>query len=492
MKTYYYNVDDREFTLASGDRLRVVPELFYQERAVWRLCLRNGRGLPIDISGVTAWQAAVDNNYCSGSAPMCRVLADGIIADVESGAVEISLDAASAEFLSAVNGATVKPAYFELVGFNSRGDRALFVSFEIAARMTLDPDPTAPGEIPESLATKTQVSAIVGAAVSTASGALQTQLDTVSGGLQERPTSSGAETIASGAAVNVLTPVSTALQEQIDHLPTGGGMVEVVSGGNVGYIPVLSGGVCYRFTAPLVSLTVGSITSSLQESDILFVAGAVVSPPATVALKYQTGENYEWVDDEDGGHDEITQTYTSITLASSGTGYAYSVPAELEWYEFSGEDDRCGSSYLSAGSLTCTSAGGKWVISAHNVTQVIYDEWKEWDEDEGDDVMKSSTTSRALNTWIASSTDLATWTVNTADGAKIVAKWWSEWEWSESETEASPEIVASAVITPCDVVLPSGALLVNSSAVTVESGHRYEMNVKYGAIVTGEWQEIGE
>ena len=270
----------------------------------------------------------------------------------------------------------------------------------------------------------------------------------------------------------------------------GGGQTEIVSGGSVGYIPVISGGMCYRFTEPLTVLSIGSITSSLKETDILFTAGAVVSLPASIAVKYQTGENYEWVDEEDGGYEEATQTYTSITLASSGTGYAYSVTSQV-WYEFFGEDDRYGSSYLSAGSFTCTSAGGKWVVSAHNITQVIYDEWKEYDEDEGDDVVKSSTTSRALNTWLASSTDLATWTVNTANGAKLVAKWWDDWSWSDYEIETSPQIVASAEITPCDVALPSGALLINSSAITVESGHRYEMNIKYGAIVTGEIMEAG-
>lgn len=266
----------------------------------------------------------------------------------------------------------------------------------------------------------------------------------------------------------------------------GGGLVEVVSGGGVGYIPVLSGGTCYRFTDPLTVLSIGAVASSLQETDILFTAGAIVSPPATVMVKYQTGANYS--EDEETGDSSEDPTYTSITLASSGTGYAYSVTSQ-QWYEFWGEEERYGSSYISAGSLTCTSAGGKWVVSAHNVTQIIYDKWKEWSDEAGDDITQSSTTSRTLNTWLASSTDLATWTVNSANGAKLVAKWWSDWMWDVSEVEAQPEIVASAEVTPCDVILPSGALLVNSSAITVESGHRYEMNVKYGAIVTGEVME---
>ena len=101
----------------------------------------------------------------------------------------------------------------------------------------------------------------------------------------------------------------------------GGAAAEIVSGGSVGYIPVLSGGECYRFTQPLTSLGIGSITSSLEESDVLFTAGAVVSPPAEIRVRYRTGESYEWVDDDEGGHDEFIPEYSDFTLVSSGGGY---------------------------------------------------------------------------------------------------------------------------------------------------------------------------
>ena len=481
MKTYYYNVDDREFTLSSGDRLRVVPELFYQEHAVWRLCLRDRKDLPIDISAVTAWQAAVDNNYCSGSAPMARVLADGIIADAESGAVVISLDATAAEFLAAVNGATVKPAYFELVGFNAQGERSLYVSFEIAARMTLDPDPTASGEIPETLATRTQVSAMVAGALDPVSSSLDSRITNVSSGLQSRPTSGGASQIAS----NVIA--------------SGGFMklpAEVVSGGSVGYIPVLSGGMCYRFTDPLVALSVGSITSSLDETDILFTAGAVVSPPVSVTVSYQTGNDWGWDEDEDT--DTSTPTYTNFVLVSSGNGYAPCAIDLRAWYDFTDEGDDhdgqgCNTYYseLSNGSFTCTSAGGKWVVSAVGISQYISNTIWEWDgeanDGDGDYIENVNERTEVIAGWVASSTDLTSWTVNRA--LTINVGWMDDYLAGAENCDETAIITASATVTPCDVVLPSGALLVNSSAVTVKSGHRYEMNLKHGAIVTGEVME---
>lgn len=264
----------------------------------------------------------------------------------------------------------------------------------------------------------------------------------------------------------------------------GGGQIEIVSSGSVGHIPVLSGGMCYRFTDPLVSLTIGSITSSLRETDILFTAGAVVSPPPEIKVKYRTGANWEW--DDEMEEEVENPVYSVVTLTSSGAGYAYTVPSNLPWYEYTHpeEESRTGSGWLSGGSFTCANSGGKWVLSAHAVTE--FTRRLEYDDD--------ITDSRILDTWLASSTDgMTTWTVNTARGARLYAQWFDEYMmWDITDVDASPEIGAAPVSTTCDVVLPSGALLVNSSAITVESGHRYEMNVKYGAIVTGEWQEIGE
>ena len=360
MKTYYYNVDDREFTLSSGDRMRVVPELFYQEHAVWRLCLRDRKDLPIDISGVTAWQAAVDNNYCSGSAPMARVLADGIIADAESGAVVIALDAASAEFLAAVNGATVKPAYFELVGFNARGERSLYVSFEIAARMTLDPDPTASGEIPETLATRTQVSAMVAGAVdpvssaldekiASVSGGLQTQLDNVAGGLEQRPTSSGAEVIASNAARNMLSnggyakDSETLPKDKPFSTTVGGYAVELTSNGG---FSVHGSGASVTLSGGSVGVSTGSgLVATYDGGDLGAVAGVSIGYNGISAYTSGGfGGNALTLDNDYGMIFANGSAITQVTSEFDGTS--------LEINELSG-----GVKYVCQSALTALSIG---------------------------------------------------------------------------------------------------------------------------------------
>ena len=196
MKTYYYCVDDGAFIYPSGDRGNVVPELFYQERTVWRIFLRNG-GNAADISGIVAWGAAVGSDFCTGSPPMCRTLSDDITADAAAGSVTVVLDCATAEFLAAVNGTAGKPAWFELYGLDGSGRMVLHVMFEIRARMTIDPDSTVDVDTPETVATKAYTSALVGGAVSPLSGGLQRQID-------ERPTSSGARQIAASKATEMV------------------------------------------------------------------------------------------------------------------------------------------------------------------------------------------------------------------------------------------------------------------------------------------------
>lgn len=281
----------------------------------------------------------------------------------------------------------------------------------------------------------------------------------------------------------------------------GASATEIVSGGSVGRIPVLSGGVLYRFTDPLTALSIGAITSSVDESEILFTAGATVSPPTEIKLRYRTGENYDWIDDDEGGHDEVTPIFTDLSLTSSGAGYACTIGSRV-WENFGAEDDNEYHSVLSGGSFTCASTGEKWVISAHGITQYTSDSVGEWQEGEydpetgdpisdGDMVYHTEESSRIIDGWVASSTDLNTWTINR--NVTIRCLFWSDWDCMTNGGDVSAEaVIASAIVTPCDLALPSGALLVNSDAIQVESGHRYEMNVRHGAIVTGDVVEAGE
>lgn len=242
MKTYCYNVEDGEFMNAAGEKLpRCVPELNYQEHAVWKFFLRDRENRVCDISAVTAWSAAVDNDFRAGTPPMCRTLSPGIAADAAAGSVSVTLDAATAEFLEAVDGSRSRNADFELCGFDAEGRRIVYLSFAIAARMILDPDPETPVGVPETLATKSFVSSLL------VSGAASALSEVVSGALADYPVSSGAETIASGAAANVVSDAlvsggyvtssgaSTIASDVVSRAVVSGGYIDSSTAKNIAY-----------------------------------------------------------------------------------------------------------------------------------------------------------------------------------------------------------------------------------------------------------------
>ena len=289
---------------------------------------------------------------------------------------------------------------------------------------------------------------------------------------------------------------SAQVSSMISSAITAAAQVEIVSGGSIGYIPTLAGGRCYRFKDPLTVLSIGVIRSSLEETDILFTADATVSPPVSVTVSYQTGNEYGYNEETD--EEFSTPTYTNFALVSSGNDYAPCAIGSRTWYDFTNDlDDHDGNGYntyysvLSNGSFTCTSASDKWVISAVGISQYVSNTLWEWDdeanEDNGDWIEITDEETSVLNTWVASSTDMVTWTVN--NGATLNVAWLSPDLGEEAHFDETASITASATVTPCDVVLPSGAILVNSNTISISSGGRYEMNIKYGAIVTGEWME---
>ena len=227
MKDLYYNIEDGEFISQSGEKLtRFVPELFYQENAVWRIFLRDRENRPCDISGIIAWSAAVDCDYDSETAPMCRVLPEDISADVAAGSVTVTLDAATAEFLAAVNGVAKCKAFFEMHGVNATGDRKFYFGFEIAARMILDPSPGVPQQVPEIFATRLYADL---AAANAASGAIVSgaEIHTRVGEYLLTYTASGGLLVSGGG---VALQVSS------------GGIVAETDEGNGGKITITSGG----------------------------------------------------------------------------------------------------------------------------------------------------------------------------------------------------------------------------------------------------------
>lgn len=271
MKEYRYNLDDAEFFNSHGEKFSAcVPELCYQEHAEWRIFLRDRDDLPRDISGVVAWNAAVDCDFAADSAPMCRALPEDISADLAAGSVTVRLNAATSEFLAAVNGSAARPAWFELYGVDSAGERVIDLCFGISARMTLDPDPEADVHTPDTLATKTYTALAI-------SGALS------SGGYVN---SSGAQTIASSA-------VSGAIFS--------GSAFDTVIGS--ARITATSGGVLVSAGGAVVNVASGAIFASGASGESMALSGEVVNLH---------------LEDRDGEHQDITLDTNGVHISAAG------------------------------------------------------------------------------------------------------------------------------------------------------------------------------
>lgn len=259
MKTIYCNLEEGGFFNAFGERMsRFVPELCYQEEAVWKIFLRDRENKAVDISGISYWSAAVDCDFNAESTPMCRTLPENITADSTAGAVTLTINGATSQFLSAVNGSMDKKAFFELCGFNSNGGKVISLVFEIRALMALDPDPELSPETPDTLATKAYVSTLI-----------------ANGGVERE----------------VITDSST----------------------TSAYIPVLSGGVQYRYTQDLTSLDIAGVENSPLESEIIFTLadGGTVTLPPTLGV---IGEPAF-----DGGKSYIINVRDNLMVAGSFT-----------------------------------------------------------------------------------------------------------------------------------------------------------------------------
>ena len=347
MKDLYYNIEDGEFIDQSGEKLsRFVPELFYQETAVWRIFLRDRENRPCDISGIIAWSAAVDRDYDSATTPMCRVLPESISAAPTTGCVTVTLDAATAEFLAAVNGFARRKAFFEMHGVNAAGDQKLYFGFEISARMILDPAPGVPQQVPEIFATRIYADLTAANAVSGAifSGAeIETRVGdylltyTSCGGLSV--SGAGASVVLSGGeiAAAVSDGVSMTINSRGFFLTDNefGGSASLTAGtfsANGGavltqadtsdfatpewigsqnfarqlvtstdelhdsaHFEVLSGGESYDFTWPLESLIVDSVVKTTEASYLHFALDSVTAPTPVVisGVSYLNNATFE-------------------------------------------------------------------------------------------------------------------------------------------------------------------------------------------------------
>ncbi len=159
----YYDMTRQQRVDATGARVTGRPLLSYKEQPVWEIHLVDGDNVPLDLSGVPSWRAAVDSDLLSSTEVMCRTLNDKIDRSrLEEGIVRVQLDANTTTFLAAVDGRENLPAYFELWGYDSDGIKQIYLRIGITASSVVDPEGGEPPEAPDSgLVEKTELEALV-------------------------------------------------------------------------------------------------------------------------------------------------------------------------------------------------------------------------------------------------------------------------------------------------------------------------------------------
>ncbi len=159
----YYDMTRQLRVDATGARVTGRPQISYKEQPVWEIHLVDGENVPLDLSGVPSWRAAVDSDLLSSTEVMCRTLNEKIDRSrLAEGIVRVQLDANTTTFLAAVDGQDNLPAYFELWGYDADGVKQIYLRIGITASAVVDPEGGEPPEAPESgLVEKTELEALV-------------------------------------------------------------------------------------------------------------------------------------------------------------------------------------------------------------------------------------------------------------------------------------------------------------------------------------------
>ena len=160
MAHYNYNCDLRSLVDSTGVRTDLRPELSYGENAIWEFEIFEGDHIPSDLSGLTAFRAAMDTDFSSKTEVMVRVLPENITLD--GNVIRVELDATASSFLEKVDGREKTAAWFELSGLTAAGSREFYLILPVYARMTLDPESEITAlPLPETVADRAWVLALL-------------------------------------------------------------------------------------------------------------------------------------------------------------------------------------------------------------------------------------------------------------------------------------------------------------------------------------------
>lgn len=159
---------------SNGILVSKTPDIFYQQHPSWQVSFKTnavGTLSALDVSGATAWAAAIDTAYSNSGDPCCRTLnADIDSSGAASGNIVVSLDANTSSFLTAIATAIDGrvAGYFELRGLDGSGEMIYYAYFPVYLRNTLDPSGGTPPDPVGDYYNKAETDALVGAKLSDA------------------------------------------------------------------------------------------------------------------------------------------------------------------------------------------------------------------------------------------------------------------------------------------------------------------------------------
>lgn len=236
------------------------------------------------------------------------------------------------------------------------------------------------------------------------------------------------------------------------------GAVDIVdSTSTSAYIPVLSGGYYYTYTQPISALRIDSVTNVPNPAVINFMPNETIT---SVTLTYNVAPiwNEDWT--------EIVGTETKdITLLPNGSGaYVFAPGDDYEWYNVPGDVGQA-SGWLSGGSIVCSNVSGTWVVSASNVTEIM------WHEGNVEDT-------RVLDGIIASAVDAPELSWVITDNVHIYARsYTNEMGWQDVDDRAAA-VTANRLF---DLNIPASVNYLNTDSLVPKNGQETRYTFLQGA-----------
>ena len=129
----YYDLTRQCRVDISGTRTTAKPKIRFREQPEWKIHFVDERNAAVGMGHVASWRAAVDRDFSSSTAPMCRTLDSSIDkSGAALGIVTVPINANTSSAKAAIDGQRSINAYFELWGLDASGNPAVYLEIDVA------------------------------------------------------------------------------------------------------------------------------------------------------------------------------------------------------------------------------------------------------------------------------------------------------------------------------------------------------------------------